>query len=77
MDAGGAFIITEWIRLIVPIEVARIGTDGMIGVLGGLMVGEEAVRISVKSAAFRIIPQAGEKTSHLFGFLIAGVSDAV
>jgi hypothetical protein len=49
----------------------------MIGVLGGLMVGEEAVRISVKSAAFRIIPQAGEKTSHLFGFLIAGVSDAV
>jgi hypothetical protein len=44
--------------------------------LRGLMVGEEVIGISVKSAAFGIVPQAGEKTRHSFVFLIAGVSDS-
>ena len=73
-DSGDAFITAEWIRLIVPIEIARIGANGMIGVLRGLMVGEEAFRILVESAAVGVVPEAGEKARHSIVFLMTGFS---
>src|SRR4029077_4147508 len=71
----GAMMSTERIRLIVPIEIARIRAHGMIGMLRGLMVGEEALRIIVESATFRIVPDPGEKARHSFVFLIPGASE--
>jgi hypothetical protein len=38
----------------------------MIGVLGGLMIGEEAFRIAVQSATRRVVANAGKKTRHYF-----------
>jgi hypothetical protein len=40
------------------------------------MVGEEAFGIFVKSAAFGIVPHAGEEARHSIVFLIAGVSES-
>ena len=70
-DIGNAFIRAEWIGLILPIEIARIGAHGMVGMFGGLMIGEEAFRIFVEAATLGIVPNAGEKARHSFVFLFA------
>jgi hypothetical protein len=48
----------------VPIEKTRIDPNGVIAVLGGVVVGEEAFRFSVDAATFEIGQCAGEKARH-------------
>ncbi len=73
-DDWGAFVGAKRIRLIVPIEIAGVDPDRMVSVLGGLMVGEEAVCVCVEGAAFWARPNAGKKARHSFGFLVFGLS---
>ena len=61
INPGSAFITAEWIGLIVPIEIARVCADGVIGVLRSLMIGEKAARIFVVAATFGIVPKRERK----------------
>ena len=52
-----------------PIKVARPGAQGVIGVLGSLVVGKKTFRIVVKTATSGIIPNTRKKSRHSSVFL--------
>src|SRR5712692_403719 len=60
----GAFINTERIGLIPPVEIMGIRANGVIGMLGGLVISEETLGFLVETGGMGIVPYAGEKARH-------------
>src|ERR1700680_4141830 len=63
-DQGRAFVAAEGIGLVVPIEKMRIRPNGVMAVLGGVMVGEKAFRFFVDATTFEIGPCSEENAPH-------------
>ena len=63
-NQAGAVIGTEWSGLIAPIEKMRIGAHGIEGVLGGVVIREEALGFFVRAAAIEIAWRLVEEPCH-------------
>src|ERR1700722_837781 len=63
-DGRSAFVDAKRIGLVLPIEVMSARTNGLIGVLGRLVIGKKEGNFFVNQTTLRVIHHSGEKARH-------------